>query len=206
MRRATIGAANCEAALNNPPRRRRRRPAPATDRSVRTSHSESSELTTKPPAKASTLNKAARLTTMPRTGPVGRRSPASRDSLQSGNCRYSQNTTNPSMPYTTNMLRSAASLATFGIACQPVWHTSGEGSERGAQRTQHAIACKQCGSCVGARSARQARMLQGQEYAYSRRTGVEPYRRRRRPGAAKKVGNCTAREAHPSGGDQNRSA
>ena len=71
MRLATQGAASCEAAVSSPAQKKNA-PAAASDRPKRSnSHSASSELTTRPPAKASTENSAASRITMPRDGPSG---------------------------------------------------------------------------------------------------------------------------------------
>ena len=84
MRRATTGAASCEAALSNPAQKKNA-PACASDRPKRSSsQSAISELTTRPPANASTLNKAARRTTMARDGPSGAGGDASASSSGTG--------------------------------------------------------------------------------------------------------------------------
>src|SRR5512139_761253 len=64
IRFATQGAANCEKAENSPDQKKNW-PAAASDRSKRSNnHSASSEFTTRPPAKASTENSAASLSTV----------------------------------------------------------------------------------------------------------------------------------------------
>src|SRR5207342_1967217 len=71
MRRATHGAASCEAADSNPVQKKKA-PTAASDMSKRwNNHSASNDCTISPPAKASTENNAASLATTPRDAPNG---------------------------------------------------------------------------------------------------------------------------------------
>ena len=68
---ATQGAASCEAAVSSPDQKKKA-PAAVSDRPKRwNSQSESRAFTTRPPAKASSENKAASRSTIPREGPSG---------------------------------------------------------------------------------------------------------------------------------------
>ena len=71
IRRASTGAASCDAALKSPVQKKKA-PAAASDMPKRSkSQSASSELTTRPPANESRLNRPASRQTMPRDGPNG---------------------------------------------------------------------------------------------------------------------------------------
>ena len=68
---ATIGAASCENAESSPDQKKNNPASPRESPKRSNSHSVRSELTTSPPANASTLNNAASLKTTPREGPSG---------------------------------------------------------------------------------------------------------------------------------------
>ncbi len=112
MRRASQGATSCEAALSRPVQKKNA-PAAASDSPKRCiSHSDTRLLSTRPPAKASTENSAASLTTTGREGPSGAGAAACGSAAEgSGRRRYSVQIANPMTAYSTNIARRASTIA-----------------------------------------------------------------------------------------------